>query len=151
MKVFIELECGDIFTGETKEMKFKEEVGIFDIYMGHTGYECAITDEKYRDKLLVMNTPTIGTYGISLEATGHSEPVIKGLICRDLCNFPSNFSSEMTIEAYLNYYGIMGIQGVDTRSLIRTLREHGSQAGVISSVPLVPSRVKALLREGGVL
>ena len=78
-----------------------------------------------------MTYPLIGNYGVNRDDFESIEPAIKGLIVRELCDFPSNFRSQMTIDELFKKKNLSGIQGIDTRKLTRILRNRGVVKGKI--------------------
>ncbi len=108
-----------------------------------TGYQEILTDPSYKGQLVTMTYPLIGNYGINDEDMESRRPWVEGLIVKEGSSVPSNWRARMTLDDYLKHYGIVGIQGVDTRALTRHLRDHGAQEGVISSVDLDPARLVA--------
>lgn len=101
-----------------------------------TGYQEIITDPSYCGQIVVMTYPQIGNYGINPEDVESSGPALKGFVCRELCRIPSNYRATHSLGDYLAENGIIGIEGIDTRALVRRLRIHGAMKGVISTVDL---------------
>ncbi len=97
------------------------------------GYLEVITDPSYAGQIVVMTYPQIGNYGVNAEDFQASKPAMRGLVVRDMCYTPSNWRSQMTLPDYLESQGIVGIEGVDTRALVRHVRDHGAMKAVISS------------------
>jgi carbamoyl-phosphate synthase small subunit len=83
-----------------------------------------------------MTYPLIGNYGISTEDTESRGLFLRGFVVRELCRQPSNFRSSQTLDAYLKQANIVGIEGIDTRALVRHLRIRGAMTGILSSVDL---------------
>jgi carbamoyl-phosphate synthase small subunit len=83
-----------------------------------------------------MTYPLIGNYGINAEDVESARPHLSGFVVKEACAVPSNWRSAMSLDAYLKQNNIVGIQGIDTRALVRHIRDHGAQTGIISSVDL---------------
>ena len=96
------------------------------------GYQEILTDPSYVGQIVTFAYPHIGNVGTNSEDQESARPHAVGLVVRSL-SAPSNWRSEETLDAYLSRWGVGGIQGLDTRQLVRHLRTHGSQMGAISS------------------
>lgn len=130
MKKKLILESGEVFHGVgfgTNEDTFGEVV----FNTGMTGYQELLTDPSYCDQLVCMTYPLIGNYGINRDDYECIEPSIKGLIVKEVCDFPSNFRSQMSLEEFFIKKGMSGISGVDTRRLTKLLRTKGVTKGRI--------------------
>ena len=84
--------------------------------------------------LVVMAYPLIGNYGIAEEDFETETPTIGGLVVRDYNDQPSNFRSKYTLSEIMEKYQISGIYGIDTRKLVRSIRDLGSRKVLITSV-----------------
>ena len=98
-----------------------------------SGYQEILTDPSYHGQLMMMTYPHIGNYGAFEAATEADRPHVAGLVVRDFSTVPSNTASEETLEAYMQRHGLVGISGVDTRKLVRHIREAGVMNAVVSS------------------
>jgi carbamoyl-phosphate synthase small subunit len=96
------------------------------------GYQEILTDPSYVGQIVTFAYPHIGNVGTNAEDQESTRPHAVGLAVRALSE-PSNWRSQQTLDEYLKHWGIGGIQGIDTRQLVRHLRTHGSQMGVIST------------------
>lgn len=127
------LESGEIFYG--KAFGANENVlGEVVFNTGMTGYQELITDPSYCGQLVCMTYPLIGNYGINRDDFESIEPVISGLIVKEICDFPSNFRSRMSLAEFFEKRNIAGISGIDTRRLTRILRSSGVVKGNIVDV-----------------
>ncbi len=108
-----------------------------------TGYQEILTDPSYKGQMVLMTCPHIGNYGLSREDDESRCTWVEGFIVNEACRRPSNWRSDLSLHDYLVQHRIVGIEGIDTRYLTRHLRDHGSQAGVISHVDLNPGRLAA--------
>jgi len=100
---------------------------------GMTGYQEVITDPSYYGQLITFTYPEIGNTGINSEDNESLHPSVKGVIARQISKTSSNWRSEILFEKWLKDENVVGIHGIDTRALVRHLRESGSLNGVISS------------------
>ena len=100
---------------------------------GMTGYQEVLTDPSYAGQLITFTYPEIGNTGVNSEDQEADEPHARGLIVRQLSPQPSNWRSQQSLPEWMEQHGVIGIQGVDTRALVRHLRELGPMNGVISS------------------
>ena len=107
------------------------------------GYFEVLTDPSYAGQIVTMTYPQIGNYGIDLadvqsEYPGDADrpasaPALRGMVVHDMCRTPSNWRSSLSVPDYLAQQGVVAIEGVDTRSLVQHLRDHGSQMGIVST------------------
>ncbi len=135
MKAILALADGKVFYGKALGAagKVTGEV-VFNTSM--TGYQEILTDPSYAGEIVTMTYPLIGNYGINLEDVESGRPHLSGFVVKEASDFPSNWRSKMSLDAYLKENGIIGIQGIDTRALVRHIRDKGAQTGIISSANL---------------
>ena len=98
------------------------------------GYLEVITDPSYAGQIITMTYPQIGNYGVNLEDCQSETPALRGLVVRDMCTFPSNWRSEMSLPEFLKERNVVAIEGVDTRALVRHVRDAGAQRAVLSTL-----------------
>lgn len=91
------------------------------------GYQEIVSDPSYTYQTVVMAYPLIGNYGIVEEDFETEIPTIGGLAVRDYNDTPSNFGSKYTLSELMKKYHIPGIHGIDTRKLVRSIRDLGSR------------------------
>ena len=96
------------------------------------GYQEILTDPSYAGQMVTMTYPLIGNYGINPEDFESDRPYLSGFIIKELSGIPSNWRSRETLDAFLKRFGVVGIQGLDTRALTRHIRDRGAQQGIIS-------------------
>jgi len=101
-----------------------------------TGYQEVLTDPSYKGQIVTMTYPLIGNYGINAEDRESTAPQVEGFIVRELTRIPSNFRSHSSLETYLAENHVIGLEGIDTRSLVRRLRVRGAMNGVLSTTDL---------------
>jgi len=132
MKAILVLEDGRSFEGESfgSPVTSPGEV-CFNTSM--TGYQEVLTDPSYRGQIVTMTYPMIGNYGVNeLDPESHC-PHVRGFVIEELCEEPSNWRSESSLDTYLKKWNVPGIQGIDTRALTKHLRTAGAMRGVIST------------------
>ncbi len=101
-----------------------------------TGYQEILTDPSYNGQIVTMTYPLIGNYGVNPLDVESGQLSLRGFIVRELCEEPSNYRSEQSLDDYLREHGVLGIQGIDTRSLVRRIRVQGAMTGVLSTMDL---------------
>ena len=131
MKAFLILEDGNVFTG-TSIGSTKEVISEIVFNTSMTGYLEVLTDPSYAGQAVVMTYPLIGNYGIAEDDFETEVPTIGGIVVRDYNDQPSNFRSKYTLAESLRKYGIPGISGIDTRKLVRSIRNLGSRKVLIT-------------------
>ena len=126
------LEDGTIFTGRNFGAPGTSEGEVvFNTSM--TGYQEILTDPSYAGQIVTMTYPLIGNYGINREDVESKKPQVAGFIVKELAPAYSNWRADMSLEEYLRQNRIVGIEGIDTRALVRKLRIKGAMNGVLSS------------------
>lgn len=97
-----------------------------------SGYQESLTDPSYTGQILVQTFPLIGNTGSNPEDVESRKVQVSGFVVRELANLHSNFRANQTLSDYLADAGVLGLEGIDTRALTRTLRTGGSTSGVIT-------------------
>lgn len=129
------LEDGTVFTG--KAFGARGEVdGEVCFNTSMTGYQEILTDPSYRGQIVAMTYPQIGNYGVNAEDVESAKPHLAGFVVRQRSRRASNFRADGELDDYLVRHGIVAIEGIDTRALVRRLRIHGAMKGVLSTVDL---------------
>jgi len=130
------LEDGRIFRGEPFGAE-GEAFGEAVFTTGMTGYQETLTDPSYHRQIVVQTAPQIGNTGWNAEDDESTGIQVAGYAVRDPSRRPSNWRSTGTLDAALRTQGIVGIAGIDTRAVVRHLRERGAmRAGVFSGATL---------------
>jgi len=101
-----------------------------------TGYQEILTDPSYRGQIVVMTYTEIGNYGVNEEDFESWKPHLAGFVVRELSSRVSNWRAQDDLDSFLKRFGIVGLQGIDTRALVRHIRELGAMKGVLSTVDL---------------
>jgi carbamoyl-phosphate synthase small subunit len=129
------LEDGTVYSG-TSIGAAGEVDGEVCFNTSMTGYQEILTDPSYRGQIVTMTYPEIGNYGVNREDLESAKPHLAGFVVRQRSRVASNFRSDETLEAYLARHGVVGIAGVDTRALVRRIRDRGAMKGILSTVDL---------------
>ena len=143
----LQLEDGTVFYGRTCGAA-GTVTGEVCFNTSLEGYFEVLTDPSYAGQIVTMTYPQIGNYGIDPadvqsaypgdgddgeNARPASAPAVRGMVVHDMCRTPSNWRSTMSVPEYLEQHGIVAIEGIDTRALVRHLRDAGSQMGILST------------------
>jgi carbamoyl-phosphate synthase small subunit len=129
------LEDGTIFTGRAFGA-LGERFGEVVFNTSMTGYQEIVTDPSYTGQIVTMTYPHIGNYGVNADDAESATPRLQGFVVRELARHPSNYRSTQCLDEYLKKHNIPGIEGIDTRALVRRLRVRGAMTGVLSSLDL---------------
>lgn len=100
---------------------------------GMTGYQEVLTDPSYSGQIVTFTYPELGNTGVNPEDEESVRPQVKGAIARNITFRPSNWRSTESLPDYLARNKIIGIYGIDTRSLTRKIRSVGAMNGAIST------------------
>jgi carbamoyl-phosphate synthase small subunit len=135
MKALLALADGTVFAGTS--FGAPGEAGgeiVFNTSM--SGYQEILTDPSYRGQLVVMTYPEIGNVGVNPEDVESARPYVQGFVVKEYWPHPSNWRAQWSLAQYLQDHAIPGIQGIDTRALVRHIRTHGAQEAIISTIDL---------------
>ena len=132
MKAFLILEDGTVFEGKHIGAD-KDVVSEIVFNTSMAGYTEVFTDPSYAGQSVCMTYPLIGNYGVCLDDMESDKIWVDAVIVRELSHIPSNFRCDMSIQKFLEKYDIPGIEGIDTRKLVRILREKGTMNGFITT------------------
>ncbi len=134
------LADGTVFAGRAFGAR-AEAAGELVFNTSMTGYQEILTDPSYEGQLVAMTYPQIGNVGVNKHDVESRRPYVRGFIVREYREAPSSWRAEESLGDYLARQGIPGIDDIDTRALVRHLRDHGAQEAVLSSVDLDPERL----------
>lgn len=98
-----------------------------------TGYQEILTDPSYCGQIVTMTYPQIGNYGTNPEDVESFRPFVQGFVVREAARRYSNYRATISLDDYLAGHGIVGIRGVDTRSLVKQIRIAGAMRGVVTT------------------
>ena len=129
------LEDGTVYSGSAfgAEGEIAGEV-VFNTSM--TGYQEILTDPSYRGQIVTMTYPEIGNYGVNSIDIERDTPSLAGFIVREDSRIYSNYRAEGGLSDYLRQHGIVGLADIDTRALVRHIRELGAMRGILSTTDL---------------
>ena len=136
------LEDGTVFTGTAFGAE-GETGGEVCFNTSMTGYQEILTDPSYRGQIVAMTYPEIGNYGVNAEDVESWKPHLAGFVVRHCSRHASSFRSSGSLEDYLAANRIVGIEGIDTRALVRRIRIRGAMKGVLSTTDLDAGRLVA--------
>jgi len=125
------LEDGSVFYGFGFGAK-KTKVGEVVFNTALTGYEEILTDPSYCGQIVLMCYPHIGNYGINFKDSESYRIWVEGFIVREYSKIYSNWKAKTSLDHFLKKYGVPGIEGIDTRKIVKKIREKGSMKGIIS-------------------
>ena len=127
------LEDGTVFTGRAFGARGEADGEVvFNTSM--TGYQEILTDPSYHGQIVAMTYPLIGNYGVNAEDAESIKPWVRGFVIRELSRVVSNFRAGGSLDDYLARNNVIGIEGVDTRALVRLTRERGAMKGLLSTL-----------------
>jgi len=135
MKAALALADGRVFYGRALGAT-GEVTGEVVFNTSMSGYQEILTDPSYHGEIVTMTYPLIGNYGVNFEDVESDRPHLAGFVVKEASEFPSNWRSKMSLDAYLKEQGIVGLQGIDTRALVRHIRDKGAQTGILSTQDL---------------
>jgi carbamoyl-phosphate synthase small subunit len=141
------LEDGTVFTGKAFGASGTSEGEVvFNTSM--TGYQEILTDPSYKGQIVTMTYPLIGNYGINRRDVESKKPHVAGFIIKELSPIYSNYRADLSLDEYLKQNNIIGIQGIDTRALVRKLRIGGAMRGILSTELLDDAKLVEKARHG---
>ena len=131
-KAYLILADGTVFEGQSIGVT-GTTIGETVFTTGMTGYIETLTDPSYFGQIVTQTFPLIGNYGVIPQDYESKKSWVRGYIVRELCDQPSNFRCEITLDDFLKSQNVVGICGIDTRALTKRLRESGVMNGMIVS------------------
>lgn len=132
MDAYLALEDGTVFKGVAFGSEGKQ-FGEVVFNTGMTGYQKILTDPSYCGQIVVLTYPLIGNYGTNRDDYESEKPWVRGLVIKELCDYPSNWRYWLKLEEFCQRHGIVGLAGIDTRALTKRLRNYGTMRGVIAT------------------
>ncbi len=142
MKALIALEDGTVFEG----CSFTgpgEAVGEIVFNTSMSGYQEILTDPSYTGQIVTMTYPLIGNYGVNPEDMESAGAHPKAFLVKEYNAIPSNYRSRQTLADFLINHNVLGVQGFDTRALVRHIRTAGAMKGIVSTEDLDPESLVA--------
>ncbi|MEQ1604547.1 MAG: glutamine-hydrolyzing carbamoyl-phosphate synthase small subunit [Pyrinomonadaceae bacterium] len=137
-KAILVLEDGRTFTGVSFGAD-GEAFGEMVFNTSMSGYQEILTDPSYAGQIVCMTYPLIGNYGTNPDDVESRRPWVEGFVVREASRIASNFRSTMPLQDYLkSNNNIVGIEHIDTRALVRHIRDKGAMRSVVSTIDLDP-------------
>ena len=128
------LADGTVFSGSAFGAA-RERAGEVVFHTGMTGYQEILTDPSYAGQIVVMTYPEIGNVGVNPEDEESRGLFLEGFVVRDHIDFPSSWRARESLHPYLERHGVPGIADIDTRALVRRIRDGGAINGVLVHGP----------------
>lgn len=138
------LQDGTVFKGLASG-KIGTTTGEVAFNTGMTGYQEIFTDPSYSGQIIVMATAHIGNYGVEASEIESENCKIKGLVTKKFSKINSRYKKNDSLQNYLEHDNVVGITDVDTRALVRHIRDNGAQNAIISSETTDIETLKAQL------
>src|SRR5687767_6486017 len=129
------LEDGRVFRGRSWAAD-GEACGEMVFNTSMTGYQEVLTDPSYAGQIVCMTYPLIGNYGVNSEDEESARPWVEGFVVREASRVASSWRSEESLGDYLKRWNIVALEGIDTRALVRHIRDKGAMRACISTVDL---------------
>lgn len=139
------LEDGTVFRG-TSCGASGEAFGEICFNTSLEGYLEVISDPSYAGQIVTMTYPQIGNYGVNDEDAQSPRPALRGMVVRDMCATPSNWRSTHSLPEYLKSHDVVAVEGVDTRALVRHVRDNGAMRAVLSTTDVDVASLLAKVR-----
>ncbi len=140
---YLTLEDGTIFKGEPFGAE-RDIMGEVVFNTGMTGYQEVLTDPSYCGQIVTMTYPLIGNYGMDEAVSESTGPQVRAFVVREVCEEPSNWNNNGSLTEYMEKHGIVGLCGIDTRELTRTIRERGTMHGIITITPPSAAQIEEM-------
>ncbi|MCH1623848.1 carbamoyl phosphate synthase small subunit [Fredinandcohnia quinoae] len=150
MKRQLILEDGTVFIGEGFGYE-EDTIGEVIFNTGMTGYQEVLSDPSNCGQIVTLTYPLIGNYGINRDDFESITPAINGLIVKEVCDHPSNFRSQYSVDEYLKAKKIPGLSGIDTRKLTKIIRKFGTLKGAFCHIDANVNDVIQKLQETPIL
>ncbi|MEP6742767.1 MAG: glutamine-hydrolyzing carbamoyl-phosphate synthase small subunit [bacterium] len=129
------LEDGVTFRGRSWAAE-GEACGEIVFNTSMTGYQEVLTDPSYAGQIVCMTYPLIGNYGVNSEDEESARPWVEGFVVREAARMASSWRARETLDAYLKRWNIVAIEGIDTRALVRHIRDKGAMRACLSTMDL---------------
>ena len=137
------LKDGSVYRGTLYGKR--NAVGEVVFTTGMSGYQETLTDPSFCDQIVVMTYPLVGNYGINKDFNQGRRCFFQGYVISELCDHPSNWKNEKSLEDFLDEQDVPVLVGVDTRAITRKLRNYGVLQGVIVPDEMPQEEVDKLL------
>ena len=145
-KAYLVLSDGTVFEGTSFGADgTKEGEVVFNTSI--TGYQEILTDPSYYGQMVCMTYPLIGNYGVNSEDFESDKVWLSAFIVKEYSNIYSNYRADKSLGDFLKEQGVIGIEGIDTRMLVRHIREQGSMNAIISTEITDVEKLKKMAAE----
>ena len=134
-RALLALEDGRVFRGRSWAAE-GESYGEMVFNTSMTGYQEVLTDPSYAGQIVCMTYPLIGNYGVNSEDAESDRPWVEGFVVREASRVASSWRAQETLDAYLKRWNIVAIDSIDTRALVRHIRDKGAMRACISTTDL---------------
>ena len=145
-KAILALEDGRVFHGRSWAAE-GEACGEMVFNTSLTGYQEVLTDPSYAGQIVCMTYPLIGNYGVNKEDAESARPWVEGFVVREAARVASSWRSEESLEDYLKRWNIVAIDHIDTRALVRHIRDKGAMRACLSTIDADANNVIAKARQ----
>ncbi len=139
------LEDGRVFRGRAWGAD-GERCGEMVFNTSMTGYQEVLTDPSYAGQIVCMTYPLIGNYGVNEQDAESARPWVDGFVVREVSRVASSWRAEETLDAYLKRWDIVALDHIDTRALVRHIRDRGAMRACLSAIDLDEASVVAKAR-----
>ena len=146
MKAVLLLEDRTVFEG-TSFGATGQKCGEVVFNTSMTGYQEILTDPSYNEQIITMTYPLIGNYGTNKIDTESTKVFASGLIVKENCSYPSNWRNNGSLDDYLKKNNVVGLEGIDTRKLVKHIRTEGAMRGIISSSEFAILKLRKKLQQ----
>jgi carbamoyl-phosphate synthase small subunit len=111
-----------------------------------TGYQEILTDPSYAGQIVTMTCTQIGNVGTNPDDDESARPFLEGFVVKELFRAPSNWRARSSLDEFLARAGVPAVAGIDTRALVRRIRDHGFQLGALSTDPALQDEAELVER-----
>jgi carbamoyl-phosphate synthase small subunit len=144
VKAILLLEDGTVFEG-TSFGAAGANCGEVVFNTAMSGYQEILTDPSYYEQIVTMTYPLIGNYGTNGLDWESKKIFASGFIVKENCNYPSNWRNSSSLDDYLKANNVIGLEGIDTRALVKHIRTQGAMRGIISSTEFSTTNLRKKL------
>lgn len=148
MKGYLHLEDGSVFTGELEHGSSEEINGEIVFFTGMTGYQEVLTDPSYKNQIVVFTYPLIGNYGVNISDDESKKPQVKAVVIYECTSQYSHYEAQYSFKEYLQKWNIPIIHHIDTRAVVKKIRNHGSMAATITAKSTLDHKPCAIFEDG---
>ncbi len=131
MRAYLVLEDGSVYEGEARAA-FRETVCKFLVSTAMSGYVETLSDPSSAGLGIIMSYPMAGNYGVCRADMQSERLWASALVVNELCETPSNFRSEGKLEDLLQEFSVPCLCDLDTRALMKKLRDTGAMYGMLT-------------------